>query len=176
MSAGKRPARLRLSTQEVLRAIHADSESDNNKVSTPAACQPLTTRTPAPLVAGKISSRAPGNAFGELTRKVCAPQKVKRVFNAHDVIAAVLHGSDIDISGSDDDELDEEQHAEYEPSSSEEESDSPIGSITVRKGANFHQRLQRRTLIQRKVEFFGRKRIFTSQILHGCTAHPTRKL
>ena len=136
MSAGKRPARLRLSTQQVLRAIHADSESDNNKVSTPAACQPLTTRTSAPLVAGKISSRAPGNAFGELSRKVCAPQKVKRVFNTHDVIAAVLDGSDIDISGSDDDELDEEQHAEYEPSSSEEESDSPIGSITVRKSAN----------------------------------------
>ena len=101
---------------------------------------------------------------------------MKRVFNAHDVIAAVLDGSDIDISGSDDDELDEGHYAEYEPSSSEEESDSPIGSITVRKGANFHQRLQRRTLTQRKVEFFGRKRIFTSQILHGCTAHPTRKL
>ena len=74
--------------------------------------------------------------FRELSRKVCAPQKVKRVFNAHDVIAAVLDGSDINISGSDDDELDEGQHAEYEPSSSEEESDSPIGSITVCKGAN----------------------------------------
>ena len=61
---------------------------------------------------------------------------MKRVFNAHDVIAAVLDGSDIDISGSDDDELDEGHYAEYEPSSSEEESDSPIGSITVRKGAN----------------------------------------
>ena len=61
---------------------------------------------------------------------------MKRVFNAHDVIAAVLDGSDINISGSGDDELDEEQHAEYEPSSSEEESDSPIASITVCKGAN----------------------------------------
>ena len=61
---------------------------------------------------------------------------MKRVFNAHDVIAAVLDGSDIDISGSDDDELDEGHYAEYEPSSSEEESDSPIGSITVRKSAN----------------------------------------
>ena len=61
---------------------------------------------------------------------------MKRVFNAHDVIVAVLDGSDIDISGSDDDELDEGQHAEYEPSSLEEESDSPIGSIAVRKGAN----------------------------------------
>ena len=30
----------------------------------------------------------------------------------------------------------EGQHAEYEPSSSEEESDSPIGSITIRKSAN----------------------------------------
>ena len=74
--------------------------------------------------------------FRELSRKVCAPQKVKRVFNAHDVIAAVLDGSDINISGSDDDELDEGQHAECEPSSSEEESDSPFGSITVCKGAN----------------------------------------
>ena len=64
------------------------------------------------------------------------PQKVKRVFNAHDVIAAVLDGSDIGISGSDDDELDEGQHGEYQPSSSEEESDSAIGSITVLKGAN----------------------------------------
>ena len=96
----------------------------------------MTTRTSAPLVAGNIPSRAPGNAFRELSRKVCAPRKVKRVFNAHDVIAAVLDGSDIDISGSDDDELDEGQHAEYEPSSSEEESDSPISSITVRKGVN----------------------------------------
>ena len=61
---------------------------------------------------------------------------MKRVFNAHDVIAAVLDGSNINISGSGDDELDEEQHAEYEPSSSEEESDSPIGSITVQKGVN----------------------------------------
>ena len=61
---------------------------------------------------------------------------MKRVFNAHDVIAAVLDGSGIDIYGSDDDELDEGQHAEYEPSSSEEESDSPIGSITACKGAN----------------------------------------
>ena len=61
---------------------------------------------------------------------------MKWVFNAHDVIAAVLDGSDIDISGSDDDELDEGQHAEYEPSSLEEESDSPIDSMAVRKGAN----------------------------------------
>ena len=136
MSAGKRPARLRLSAQQVLRAVHSDSESDDNEVSTPVACRPLTTRTSAPLVAGKIPSRAPGNGFRELSKKVCSPQKVKRVFNAHDVIAAVLDRSDIDISGSDDDELDEGQHAEYEPSSSEEESDSPIGSITVRKGAN----------------------------------------
>ena len=165
-----------MSAQQVLRAVHSDSESDDNEVSTPVACQPLTTRTSVPLFAGKIPSRAPGNAFRELSRKVFAPQKVKRVFNSHDVIAAVLDGSNINISGSDDDEFDEGQHAEYEPSSSEEESDSPIGSITVRKGANFHQRLQRRTLTQRKVEFFGRKRIFTSQILHGCTAHPTRKL
>ena len=96
----------------------------------------MTTRISAPLVAGKIPSRAPGNAFRELSRKVCAPQKVKRVFNAHDKIAAVLDGSGIDIYGSDDDELDEGHHAEYEPSSSEEESDLPIGSITVRKGAN----------------------------------------
>ena len=55
----------------------------------------------------------------ELSRKVSAPQKVKWVFNAHGVIAVVLDGSDINISGSDDDELDEGQHAEYEPSSSE---------------------------------------------------------
>ena len=96
----------------------------------------MTTRTSALLVAGKIPSCAPGNAFRELSRKVCAPQKVKRVFNAHDVIVAVLNESDIDISGSDDDELDEGQHAEYEPSSTEEQSDSPIGSITVRKVAN----------------------------------------
>ena len=61
---------------------------------------------------------------------------MKRVFNSHDVIAAVLDGSNINISGSDDDEFDEGQHAEYEPSSSEEESDSPIASITVCKGAN----------------------------------------
>ena len=31
---------------------------------------------------------------------------------------------------------------------------------------HFHQHLQRRTLTQRKEEFYGRKRIFTSQILH----------
>ena len=136
MSAGKRPARLRLSAQQVLRAVHSDSESDDNEVSTPVACQPLTTRTSVPLFAGKIPSRAPGNAFRELSRKVFAPQKVKRVFNSHDVIAAVLDGSNINISGSDDDEFDEGQHAEYEPSSSEEESDSPIASITVCKGAN----------------------------------------
>ena len=136
MSVGKRPARLQLSTQQVLQTVYSDSESDDNKVSTPVACRLLTTRTSAPLVAGKIPSRAPGNAFRELSRKVCAPQKVKRVFNAHAVIVAVLDGSDIDISGSDDDELDEGQHDEYEPSSSEEENDSPIGSITVRKGAN----------------------------------------
>ena len=117
MSGGKHPARLRLSAQQVLRAVHSDSESDDNEVSTPVACRPLTIRTSAPLVAWKVSSRAPGNAFRELSRKVCAPQKVKRVFNAHDVIAAVLDGSDIDISGSDYDELDEGQHAEYEPSS-----------------------------------------------------------
>ena len=61
---------------------------------------------------------------------------MKRVFSVHDVIAAVLDGSDIDISGSDDDELDEGKQAKYEPSSSEEESHSPIGSITVHKGAN----------------------------------------
>ena len=125
-----------MSAQQVLQAVHSDSKSDDNEVSTPVACWSLTTRTSAPLVAGKIPSRAPGNAFRELSRKVCAPQKVKRVFNAHDVIAAVLDGSDIDISGSDDDELDEGHYAEYEPSSSEEESDSPIGSITVRKSAN----------------------------------------
>ena len=136
MSAGKRPARLRLSAQQVLRAVQSDSESDDNEVSTPVACRPLTTQTSAPLVAGKIPPRALGNALRELSRKVCAPQKVKRVFNAHDVIAAVLDGSDIDISGSDNDELDEGQHAEYEQSSSEEESNSPIGSITVRKGDN----------------------------------------
>ena len=110
MSAGKHPARLRLSAQQVLWAVHSDSESDDNEASTPVACWPLTTRTSAPLVAGKILSRAPGNAFRELSRKVCAPQKVKRVFNAH-VIAAALDGSDIDISGSDDEELDEGQHA-----------------------------------------------------------------
>ena len=52
------------------------------------------------------------------------------------MIATVLDGSDIAISGSDDDELDERQHAEYVPSSSEEESDSPIRSITVWKSAN----------------------------------------
>ena len=125
-----------MSAQQVLRAVHSDSESDDNEVSTPLACRHLTTGTSAPLVAGKILSRAPGNAFRELSRKVCAPQKVKRVFNAHDVIAAVLDGSDVDISGSDDDKLDKGQHAKYEPSSSEDESDSPIGSITVRKGAN----------------------------------------
>ena len=125
-----------MSALQVLRTVHSDSESDNNEVSTPVACCLLTTRTSAPLAAGKIPSRAPGNTFREISRKVCAPQKVKRVFNAHDVIAAVLDGSNINISGSGDDELDEEQHAEYEPSSSEEESDSPIGSITVRKGGN----------------------------------------
>ena len=37
---------------------------------------------------------------------------------------------------------------------------------------HFHQRLQRRMLTQRKEEFYGRKRIFTNQILHGCTTHP----
>ena len=79
-----------MSAQQVLRAIHSDSKSDGNEISTPAACRPLTTRTSAPLVAGKIPSRAPGNAFRELFRKVCASQKVKRVFNTHDVIAAVL--------------------------------------------------------------------------------------
>ena len=137
MSAGKRPARLQLSAQQVLRAIHSDSESDDNKASTPVTCRPLTTRTSAPLVAGKIPSREPGNAFRESSRKVCAPKKMKRVFNVHEVIAAVLDGSDIDISGSDDDEeLDKRQHAEHEPSSSEEVNDSPIGSFTVRKGAN----------------------------------------
>ena len=136
MSVGKRPARLQLNAQPVLWAVHSDSKSDDNEVSTLEACRPLTTQTSAPLVAGKIPSRAPGNAFRELSRKVSAPQKVKRVFNIHDVIAAVLNGSDIDISGSDNDELDKGQHAEYEPSSSEEQSDSPIGSITVRKGAN----------------------------------------
>ena len=73
---------------------------------------------------------------GSYLEKLCAPQKVKRVFNADDVIAAVLDGSDINISDSDDDELDEGQHAEYEPSSSEQEGDSPICSITVCKGAN----------------------------------------
>ena len=136
MSAGKRPARLRLSAQQVLQAVHSDSKSDDNEVSTAVACWSLTARTSAPLVAGKIPSRAPSNVFRELSRKVCAPQKVKRVFNAHDVIAAVLDGFDVDISGSDHDEFDEGQHAECEPSSSEEESHSPIGSITVRKGAS----------------------------------------
>ena len=103
---------------------------------------------------------------------------MKPVFSAHDEIAAVLDGSDIDISGSDDDELDEGQHAKYEPSSSEEESHSPIGSITVRKVLThlFHQSLQGQTLTQRKEEFYGRKRIFTSQILHSCMTHPTQKL
>ena len=125
-----------MSVQQVIRVVHSDSESDDNEVSTPIACRLLTTRTSAQLVVGQISSRAPGNAFRELSRKVFAPQKVKWVFNAHDVIAAVLDGSDIDISGSDDDELDKGQHAEYKPFSSEEESDSPIGSIIVRKGAN----------------------------------------
>ena len=125
-----------MSAQQVLRAVHSDSESVDNEVSTLVECRPLTTQTSAPLVAGKIPSRAPGNAFRELSKNACTPQKVKRGFNAHDVIAAVLEGPDINISGSDDDDLDEEQHTEYEPSSSEEESDSPIGSITVRKGAN----------------------------------------
>ena len=139
MSAGKRPARLQLSAQQVLRAIHSDSESDDNKASTPVTFRPLTTRTSAPLVAGKILSRAPGNAFREPSRKVCAPKKMKRVFNVHEVIAAFLDGSDIDISGSDNEELDKGQHHhhhEHEPSPSEEEIDSPIGSFTVRKGAN----------------------------------------
>ena len=136
MSGGKRPARLRSSAQQVLWAVHSDSKSDDNELSAPVACRPLTTRTSAALVAGKIPSRAPGNALRELSRKVCAPQKVKRVFNAHDVIAAVLDGSEINISGSDDDEFEEGQHAEYEQSSTEEESDSLIGSISVRKGAN----------------------------------------
>ena len=136
MSTEKRPARLRLSAQKLLRAVHSYSKSSDNEVSTTVAYRPLTTQTSAPLVTGKIPSSAPGNAFMELSRKVSAPQKVKWVFNVHDVIAAVLDGSDINISASDDDELDEGQHAEYEPSSSEEESDSPIGSITVRKGAN----------------------------------------
>ena len=79
-----------MSAQQILRTVHSDSELDDNEVSTPVACRPLTTRTSAPLVAGKIPSRAPGNAFRELFRKVCASQKVKRVFNTHDVIAAVL--------------------------------------------------------------------------------------
>ena len=136
MSAGKRPARLRLSTQQVLWAVRSDSELDDNEVSTPVPCCPLATRTSAPLVAGKILSCAPGNAFRELSRKVCTPQKVKQVFNNHDVIAAVLDESDINISYSDDDELDEGQHAEYKSSSSKEESDSPIGSITVHKAAS----------------------------------------
>ena len=63
---------------------------------------------------------------------------MKSVFSAYDEIAAVLDRSDIDISGSDDDEFDEGQHAKYEPSSSEEESYSPIGSITVRKVLTHH--------------------------------------
>ena len=79
-----------MSAQQVLRDVHSDSESVDNEVSTPVECRPLTTQTSAPLVAGKIPSRAPGNAFRELFRKVCASQKVKRVFNTHDVIAAVL--------------------------------------------------------------------------------------
>ena len=49
------------------------------------------------------------------------------------MIAAVLDGSDIDIFGSDDDELDKGQHPEYKPFSSEEESDSPIGNIILCK-------------------------------------------
>ena len=77
LPAGKRPARLALSSQQVLQAVHSGSESDDNEVSTPVACWPLTTRTSAPLVPGKIPSRAPANAFRELSRKVCAPQKVK---------------------------------------------------------------------------------------------------
>ena len=32
------------------------------------------------------------------------------------------------------------------------------------------------TLTQREEEFYGRKRIFTSQILHGCMTHPAWKL
>ena len=52
------------------------------------------------------------------------------------MIAALLDGSDIDIFGSDDDELDKGQHPEYKPFSSEEESDSPIGNIILRKGPN----------------------------------------
>ena len=98
----------------------------------------------------------------ELSRKLCAPHKVKWVFNAHDVIAAVLEGSKINISGSDDDELDEGQHAEYKPSSWEEECDSPIGSITVCQGANS------------PLPSTSAKgtRIFTSQIQHGCTTYP----
>ena len=52
------------------------------------------------------------------------------------MIATVLDGPYINISGSDDDELDKGEHAEYEPSSLKEKSDSPISSITVREGAN----------------------------------------
>ena len=167
-----------MSAQQVLQAVHSDFESDDNEVSTPIACQPLTTQTSAPLVAGKILSCAPGNAFRELSRKVCAPQKVKQVFSADDVIAAVLDGSDIDISDSDDDDLDEGQHAEYEPSSSEEESDSPIGSITLRKGDNspLPSTSAKKNVDPKKRGILWQKRIFTSQILHGCTTHPMQKL
>ena len=98
-----------MSVQQVLRAVNSDSELDDNDVSTPVECWPLTTRPSAPLVAVKIPSRAPVNALRELSRKVYALQKVKQVFNAHDVIAAVLDGSDIDVSVSDDDELYEGQ-------------------------------------------------------------------
>ena len=67
---------------------------------------------------------------------------------------------------------------EYEPSSSEVKSDSPIGSITVCKDANspLPSTTAKKIVDPKKEEFHGRKRISTSQILHGCSTHPTGKL
>ena len=177
----KTSCQVAMSVQQVLRAVNSDSELDDNDVSTPVECWPLTTRTSAPLVAVKIPSRAPVNALRELSRKVYALQKVKQVFNAHDVIAAVLDGSDIDVSVSDDDELYEGQRRWTMNMNHPLQKWRVIHPLAASQYAkmlthHFHQRLQRRLLTQKKEEFHGRKRISTSQILHGCSTHPTGKL
>ena len=151
-----------MSVQQVLRAVNSDSELDDNDVSTPVECWPLTTRTSAPLVAVKIPSRAPVNALRELSRKVYALQKVKQVFNAHDVIAALLDGSDIDVSVSDDDELYEGQRRWTMNMNHPLQKWRVIHPLAASQYAkmlthHFHQRLQRRLLTQKKRNFMAEK-------------------
>ena len=120
MSAGKRPARLRLSAQQVLWAIRWDSESDDNKASTPVACRPLTTRTSARLVAGKITSRCFEQCVeGAISKSVCSKENETSFQRPCCCPRWIRH-----------------RYFRLWWWRIEEEIDSPIGSITVRNGAN----------------------------------------